>query len=183
MSDSDTSGIDHQSGIVRVDRPNEAPVAGPGIDFHFDEARAHAFVCRSSFAARGAAARLPDQAIVGPGQRGERRALPGIFGRGDDAVTHLKLGSIDLQNIGGAREQILSQFVGCGADGRSLQRDGAAAEPFIAQRREIRIAPNQADLVARRESQHLGDHRRQRRGRVGAAVGKRDLHGHVAIGG
>src|ERR1700682_6594314 len=38
-------------------------------------------------------------------------------------------------------------------------------------------------MVARRESQHLRDHSCQRRSRVGAAVGKRDLHGYVAIGG
>ena len=38
-------------------------------------------------------------------------------------------------------------------------------------------------MVARRETQHLRDQSRQRRGRVGAAVGKRDLHGHVAVGG
>ena len=139
--------IDHQSGIVRINRPNEAPVAGPGVDFHFDEARAHAFVCRGSFAARGAAACLPDESIVGLGQRGEGRALLGIFGRGDDAVAHRKLGGIDLEDVGGAREQIFSQFVGRVADGRSLQRDGAASEPLIAQRREVRVAPNQADLV------------------------------------
>src|SRR5689334_970983 len=37
-------------------------------------------------------------------------------------------------------------------------------------------------MIARRESQHLRDQSRKRRGCVRAAIGKRDFHSHVAIG-
>ena len=136
--------IDDQSGVVRVDGSNEAVISCPGIHFHFHEAGAHALVQRGAFAAGGAAARLADQSVVLFGQRGET-----LFSSSEspveeiDAVTHLELRSIGLQCGSCARQQVFPHFV-CGiADGRALQRDGAAASPFVAQRRDVGVAPHQ----------------------------------------
>src|SRR6185369_11237192 len=43
--------VDDEPGVVRVDGADEAPIAGPGIDFDFDEARTDAFVRPASRAA------------------------------------------------------------------------------------------------------------------------------------
>ena len=62
------------------------------------------------------------------------------------------------------------------------KRDGPAAEPLVARRRESVSPQSEADVVAGREAQHLGDHMGERRAGVRPAVGQRDLHRHVAIG-
>ena len=63
--------VDHQARVVRVDGADEAPIAGPGVHFDFDEACADAFVRSSSFAAGDAAASLANHAVVGFDERGE----------------------------------------------------------------------------------------------------------------
>ena len=74
--------------------------------------------------------------------------------------------------VSGTLQKILPQFVRSTENRRSLQGDGSAAEPFGAGWRQVRVAPDDADMVARRESQHLGHNGRETGIVIGAAVGQ-----------
>ena len=175
--------IDHQASVVHVDRADKAPIAGPRVHLDLGETSSHALVRSSSFAAGNAAARLADRAIVGFNQRGEGRSLRWVILRRNDSIANLKRFRARLADAAAARAS------------RSFLSLSAALQ-IAAPCNVIVLPPNHSSLdgaisvspqidansIAGREAQHLRGDVGQRGAGVRSAVGKRHLHGHVAVG-